>query len=203
MGESTAEVRREIEETRAQMSGTIDAIADRTSPARMASRQRQRVAERFRSMRDTIMGTAGEAAGSVQQSAGSAADTVRQGPDMIRSQAQGNPLAAGLIAFGSGLLAGSLLPSTRPERQAASQLLEQAEPAVRQAQQAGREAAEEIASTARDAASQVKDTAAEAGQRVVEDAKGSARQVQDQTKTSAQEAAKPTTPAQQGRAETP
>jgi uncharacterized protein YjbJ (UPF0337 family) len=194
MGESTAEVRRDIEERRAQLSGTIDAIAERTSPSRMAERQRQRVADRFRSLRETIMGTAEGAGGSVQETAGAAAETARQAPDVIRNQTQGNPLAAGLIAFGSGLLAGSLLPSTRPERQAASRLLEQAEPALQQAQEAGREAAGEITSSARDAASRVTESASEAGQRVVEDAKDSARQVKEQASGAAREAAGPSKP---------
>ena len=41
MGKSASEVRAEIEDTRQEMSETIDAIADRTSPRRIIDRRRQ------------------------------------------------------------------------------------------------------------------------------------------------------------------
>jgi hypothetical protein len=42
-------------------------------------------------------------------------------PQAAGRQAQGNPLAAGLIAFGQGWLVSSLLPASRKERKLASQ----------------------------------------------------------------------------------
>ena len=45
---------------------------------------------------------------------------------MIRQKSEGNPLAAGLIAFGVGWLASSLIPATRREQQVASQVKEKA-----------------------------------------------------------------------------
>ena len=45
MGQSTEELKRDIEHTRADMSGTLDAIEDRVSPSRMIQRRKNRVAE--------------------------------------------------------------------------------------------------------------------------------------------------------------
>ena len=58
MGQSTTEVRRDIERTRDDMSDTIDAIADRTSPRRIVGRRRERMAEGWRSVRHRVMGKA-------------------------------------------------------------------------------------------------------------------------------------------------
>jgi hypothetical protein len=76
----------------------------------------------------TIQDKASSAAGTVQDAASSAATAVQQAPDTIVRQTQGNPLAAGLIAFGAGWLVSSLMPATEKERQ----LAQQAETAVRE-----------------------------------------------------------------------
>ena len=49
-------------------------------------------------------------------------DVVTSAPQAIQTQTQGNPLAAGLVAFGVGALAGTLLPTTRREEQAVAQV---------------------------------------------------------------------------------
>jgi hypothetical protein len=60
----------------------------------------------------------------------------------------GNPLAAGLIAFGAGWLVASLLPATEPEQQVAWQArdlaAEKVGPVAQQLGQTGREAAQEL-----------------------------------------------------------
>lgn len=63
------------------------------------------------------------AAGAARDMAEQTGHAVQQTPDMARSQTQGNPLAAGLVAFGVGLLASSLVPASRAERQKASELM--------------------------------------------------------------------------------
>ena len=57
---------------------------------------------------------------------GSVTDTARQAPTMVREHTEGNPLAVGLIAFAVGWLAGSLVPSSQAEQQAAEQVKERA-----------------------------------------------------------------------------
>jgi hypothetical protein len=53
---------------------------------------------------------------------------LRQAPRRAKRKTQGNPLAAGVIAFGLGMLVSSLIPSSEKEREAVSQLQENLEP---------------------------------------------------------------------------
>lgn len=206
MGQSTAQVRRDIEDTRDEMSGTIDAIADRTSPSRVMGRQRRRVADRFRSVRTQVMGSAehslgetqglvqnarestGEMAGDLRDSAGHLVDNVRDVPDQarqtLRDQTQGNPLAVGVIAFGAGLLAAYLVPSSGPERRVARQVREQAEPVLAELTDAGREVADDLTAHAQQAADDIKQTATESARQVADDAKDKAQAVRDDATTS-------------------
>ena len=69
------------------------------------------------------MGTASDKASSVASSVGDAATGA---PSAARQKTQGNPLAAGLIAFGAGWLISSLLPATEKEKQAASTVKDKA-----------------------------------------------------------------------------
>src|SRR5688572_25315426 len=108
MGKSASEVRTEIEGTRQDMSETIDAIADRTSPGRIIQRRRQRMGDGWRSVRERVMGraedthgsasgTAHDLAGSARETGASAVEGARQAPEKVLEQTQGNPIAAGLI----------------------------------------------------------------------------------------------------------
>src|SRR5207244_9411223 len=62
----------------------------------------------------------GARASAARDTASSAVDTVRSAPDTARRSTQGNPLAAGLIAFGAGWLLSALLPASEPEQRVAS-----------------------------------------------------------------------------------
>jgi ElaB/YqjD/DUF883 family membrane-anchored ribosome-binding protein len=136
---------------------------------------------------------------SVGDRVSSAQGTVAQAPQAARQRTQGNPLAAGLIAFGAGWLISSLLPASQKEQQLAQQaetalrenkdmLLEPAKQAAQeigeQLKPAAQEAVESVKATAQDAASTVKDE----GQSAVQDVQGQARQskqtVQNQATTS-------------------
>lgn len=224
MGQTADEMRRDIERTREDMGRTLDAIGDRVSPGRIVERRTARVRHGLRSARDAVMGTAetatdkvrttatgvgqvgadagsqaasaaGSVAGEVASAAGAAADTVQQVPVMARQQTAGNPFAAGLIAFGGGLLLASLLPTTEREQQAAGSVLGALEPVGEQAKELGKEvggevrqqlsssasqATEAIKETASQAAEQVKSEASTAGQQVVEQASTAATELKDQ-----------------------
>ena len=112
-------------------------------------------------------GVASDAAGSVQSAASSAADSVssagaapsaatavQQAPQTIVRQTQGNPLAAGLIAFGVGWLVSSILPASEKEKQ----LAQQAETAISENKDAllapAKQAAQEIGEQLKPAAQQ-------------------------------------------------
>ncbi|HEX6424935.1 MAG TPA: DUF3618 domain-containing protein [Acidimicrobiales bacterium] len=188
MGKSADEVRADIEDTRRDMSETIDAIADRTSPQRVIRRRRERMATGFRSVKNRVMGQAdsgyGSAGGQVrslsegaQERAGDLAGHARQAPDMVMQQTQGNPLAAGVIAFGAGLLAASLVPPSEAEQRLAGKLSEHAQPLQDEMRQAGEQVAQDLKGKAQEGAEQVKSRAQDAAATVQEDARGSADEV--------------------------
>lgn len=177
------QIRQDIERTRAELSDDVNALGEKVSPRHIAGRQASRARDAATNLKERVMG--GENDGSMTSSAtdamGSGAEAVRSAPTTVRRQARGNPLAAGLIAFGAGWLLSSLLPASRPEQQAAAQLRDKAadvsQPVMDQAKQAGQEmvdnlrepaqnAVDEVRSTAQDAAGHVSDQAQQAGQDV-------------------------------------
>jgi hypothetical protein len=205
-------IRRQIEDTRRELSYDVDALNEKVNPARVVDRRMTAAKGRMTRMKDRVMGSAQDttartqglasnATGSVQSAASSAADTVtgaaqsaaetvQQTPDMIVRQTQGNPLAAGLIAFGVGWLVSSLLPATEKEKQ----LAQQAETAVREnkdallqpAKQVAQEMGEELKPAAQQAAEEVKATAQDAAQTVKEEGQSAAQDVQGQAQESRQ-----------------
>lgn len=120
MATRTDELTAEIQTTRGRMDRTLDDIGDRAGPGRLTERLKGAVS----STKDTVMGTAGDARHSVADSAGGASDAVKR-------QSQGNPLAAGLVAFGAGLLAGSVLPESRTENTLAREVQSKAQAPIR------------------------------------------------------------------------
>jgi gas vesicle protein len=212
-------IRRQIEDTRRELSYDVDALNEKVNPARVVDRRVTAAKGRISNLKEKVMGSAQDttssaqgmasnAAGSVQGAASSAVGTVQdaastavgavqQAPDTVIRQTQGNPLAAGLIAFGVGWLVSSLLPASEKEKQLAQQaesavrehkdaILEPAKQAAQeigeQLKPAAQEAVESVKSTAQDAAATVKDE----GQSAVQDVQGQAQQSKEkvQSKTS-------------------
>jgi uncharacterized protein YjbJ (UPF0337 family) len=99
---------------------------------------------------------------------------------VIQQQTQGNPLAAGLVAFGAGMLLATLFPPTEAEQRAASAVQDRVEPLKDQALEVGREVKDHLQESARESAQQVKETATEATQEVKQQAKSSAEKVKGQ-----------------------
>ena len=221
MGEDTEELRREIEETRANISRDVDALTYKASPSRMVSDRVEKTKSGIAGVKDKVFGSAGDATGTAQHKASSAAGSVQgavgsaqesvssaagtvQGavtsaPEQARQRAQGNPLAAGLIAFGVGWLVSSLLPVTEAEERAADKAKEAVKDSgvVDQAKQAAQEvgealkepaqqAVESVKSTAQEGVQQVKDTGQEGAQQVKETGQQGVQEVRDQGASSAQ-----------------
>jgi gas vesicle protein len=178
MGQSADQLKRDIEDTRGDLGDTLDAIGDRLSPGRIMERRKNRLFNGLQSVRDRVMGTASETGSAVGQSvsdaAGGAVDTLKSTPDAVRQQAQGNPIAAGAVAFGAGVVLASVFPASEPEKRAADQLKDKAEPLKDELVQAGKEMAEHLKEPAREAAEQVKETATEGTESVTEAAKSAA-----------------------------
>jgi len=168
MGQSAAELRREIETTRGELGETLDAIGDRVSPGRMIERRRNRMAEGLRLVRDRVMGTAEQVGHTAGDLTGDAMDTLKNAPEAARQQTQGNPLAAGAVAFGFGVLLASLFPASEAEKRAAEQLMDKAAPLKQGVIDAGKEVAEHMKEPARDAMDHLKDTALDSKESVQE-----------------------------------
>ena len=161
MGSRPQELRTEIEQTREQMAYDVDRLAEHTSPTRVARRRWEGVKGRARSVTDRVMGARDSARDSVQGAASSAGDkvqdsahgvaaTVREAPQTVARQTSGNPLAAGIIAFGVGLLAASLLPETDAEKRAGSAVAEHTGDLTDKAKQTARDAAGTTAQQAKE-----------------------------------------------------
>ncbi|MFI8931513.1 DUF3618 domain-containing protein [Streptomyces sp. NPDC053474] len=161
MGPTPDRLRQETEETRAHLSDSVDRLAERLSPPRAARRRARAVRSRAEGVRDRVMGTAqvGDTTGQLREQAG-------QAPERMRARTQGSPLAAGMVAFGAGLLVGALFPPTTAETRVGQRVRDHSEelvaPVKDAAQGAAREAGTELRDPAREAVSSVKDTAQEA-----------------------------------------
>ena len=134
------------------------------------------------------MGSADHPAGNVHSAAGSAGahlsdagSTVAAAPAHVKTKTQGNPLAAGLIAFGAGLLVSSLIPASQKEREAADALKSAAEPLTTELTDAAKHVAEGLKEPAQDAMENVRATAADATGHVKAEGETAAADVKDRT----------------------
>jgi hypothetical protein len=186
-------IRRQIEETRANLSYEVDALNEKVNPSRVVDRRVGKAKSSVTGLKDRVFGAAHEtsdhaggaahnAAGSLQDAAGSVQGAVQQAPGQLKSQAQGNPLAAGLIAFGVGWLVSSLLPTSEKEKQLASQaetaVKEHSQPLVDQAKNVAQEIGDNLKPAAQDAVQSVKATAQDGVQTVKAEGQSAAADVQ-------------------------
>ena len=173
-------IRAQIAATRAGLSNDVNELGDKVSPGQIAKRQRDKVTGAVMGVKDHIMGSAGDAKSSTGDALSSMGDTLSDAPGKVARQTQGSPLAAGLIAFGTGLLLSSLIPASRPEAQAAAAIKDQAQPLVDQLTQAGKEAAGNLQEPAQQALESVKSTASDAVDTVKDEGTSAVGDVKDQ-----------------------
>ena len=179
MTNNPEEIRTDIEHTRSELGRDVDALAEKVDPSKAVDRQKDRIRDRFRNAREAVMGSPDSGnqsdsnSGALQQASDQlshlgdqAGEAVQNIPDKVTSGTRGNPLAAGLIAFGAGLLASSLIPSSRMEQDAAEKVKDRAAPLVEEAKSAAQEAGEHLKPQAQEAAQAVKDTAAQGAENV-------------------------------------
>jgi hypothetical protein len=203
MGKTAEELKWDIDQRRSDLTRDFDAIGDRVSPQRIAERRVQAVRSRFGDVKNSVMGardtavdgvgatgqraqdTATGAVQSAQEGLHTAGEKVAEVPDLVRANTQGNPLAAGLVAFGLGLLAATVLPGTRKERRLARTIQPQLEDAARTAAETGRSLAEDLKPVAQDSARSLQESARESAQHVADGAKDAAQSVKDHTRDAA------------------
>jgi uncharacterized protein DUF3618 len=182
------QIQRDIEGTRRELSHDVDRLTEKVSPGRVVSRRVDRVKSGASSMREKIMGSVpdtgpvrsktGDVAGSAKETVGNAVssvnDAVTGAPQTVKRQTQGNPLGAGLVAFGIGMIVSSLIPATEAEKQLASQAEDKA---VGPLQEKAKELAGELQGSVQESAQQVKDVAAQGASHTVDEARSAAEDV--------------------------
>lgn len=174
-------IRADIERTRSELSGDVDALADKVTPSKIAHRQTDKVKGVFTSAKESVMGSVHDAKDSLASTASGAGDVSHQ----VTSKAKGNPLAVGLIAFGAGWLAASLIPASEPEKQAAAKVKDQAQPLLHEAGDAVKDVASKLKEPAQDAAQSLKETDTDAAQNVRDQATSAADDVRSTASDSA------------------
>ena len=195
MGQGTEEqLTSGIEQTRADLSRDLDALNDKVNPSRVVERRKVAARGKIATMKDKVMGTAQSASSGlsstgdgISSTAGGAkdsvADTAQSAVHTVEQKAEGNPLAAGLIAFGAGWLLSSLLPASEKEAALASGLVERAkehgQPVVDEAKSAGQEMGQNLKESATQAAGEVQSSAQSAAQSVKQEGQSSAQTVKD------------------------
>jgi len=204
MGTSTDALRRDLEHERNELTNDLQVIGDRVSPGRMVERRKAATRQRFTQMREQVMGTADHmrnsatnagdsTSGAISNAASSVKDAMQAAPERAEHAVEGNPLGAGLAAFGVGLVLATLLPESQTEQrlaarvepkldEAASALGSAAQQVVGQVKPAAADAVQQLKDEAKDAASQVKDQARSAAPDTAEQAKEKAQQVREQAK---------------------
>ncbi|MEU1087950.1 DUF3618 domain-containing protein [Streptomyces sp. NPDC005576] len=198
MGTEPDELKNEVDDTRARLARNVDRLADRATPKKIARRKADAAQHRLAGVRERVMGVAGtageqtgqKARGLAESAEGSVSDagdavrrtadqvgqTVRAAPDRVTRQTQGSPLAAGVIAFGAGMLAAALLPASEAEERLGSRLREHSDELLQPAKETAQGAAQEIGEGMRGPATEA-----------VESVKGTARDAAGATKQQAQD----------------
>ena len=168
-------IRANIEATRQKTALDVDALADKVNPSSIADRQKEKVKDRVRSARESVMGAAGSVKDALPGDASGAS-----AKDSAVGAAKGHPMVVGLIAFGAGWLLSSLLPTADAERDLASSAKEKAAPLVDAAKGAAQDVAEQLKEPAKDAAAHLKETATDAAGTVKDEGRSAASDVRGQ-----------------------
>jgi gas vesicle protein len=158
--------------------GAVGIVSDKTSSAKDA------VADGAYAAKGAVADKASATKDTVSERASEAREAVRQAPRRMKRRAQGNPLAAGVVAFGLGMLVSSLIPSSEKEREAVSQLQQNLEPVKEKATEVARDVGESLKPAAQEAAQSVKTTAQEGVQAVRQEGQSAAQDVKDQAQES-------------------
>ena len=190
MSENPDVIRADIEATRARLGTNVDAVADKVTPSHIVQRQTDKVKENVKDavfgVKEKVMGAADYTAGNVHAATasagahvGDAGAAIGHAPAQVKARTQGNPLAAGLIAFGAGLLVSSLIPASQKEREAADALKTAAEPLTTELTEAAKHVAEGLKEPAQEAVENVKATAVDATDHVKAEGQGAVADVKD------------------------
>ena len=174
MSNDPDQIRAQIEATRNDLSSNVNALTESVKPGNVARRQVGKVGDTFSSLKEQVMGSD---SGSAADAKASVSDAASSGTSAAAQKTRGNPLAAGVIAFGAGLLLGSLLPTSEAEQQAAAAVKDKAQPLTDQVTDAAKSVAADLKEPATEAAQNVKAAATDAADTVKDEAQSTATDV--------------------------
>jgi hypothetical protein len=194
MGQDPDAIRQDIEQTRADMSETVEAVgykADVPSRAKEAVSEkvdnvRSKVTDTATRAREAVVGTASRAGDAMSDTTSRVGDAtpsrgeVTQQTRRVAGMAKENPLGLAIGAAALGFLAGLAAPSTRVEDERLGPVADQVKDRVKET---GQEALQRGKGIAREAAGSAAETAKE-------QTKGHGRDLADSAKESAQKVGK-------------
>jgi ElaB/YqjD/DUF883 family membrane-anchored ribosome-binding protein len=157
MGQEPDRIRAEIEQTRADMSETVDALGYK---ADVKTRAKENLQDKRDSAKESIVGVKDRIVGGTPDADQAKATAKRAG-----SVAQENPLGLAIGAVAVGFVAGMLIPSTRVEDERIGSLADDVKDKVKETgsealdhgKQVAQDAADTIKESGQDHAQQVKD----------------------------------------------
>jgi ElaB/YqjD/DUF883 family membrane-anchored ribosome-binding protein len=197
VGQDPDAIRQDIEETRTEMSETVEAVGYK---ADVPSRAKDKVSETMDNVKnkvsdtatrakEAVVGTASRASDTVSDTTARVGDATPSGGQVTQQAkravglAQENPLGLAVGAVALGFLAGLAVPSTRLENQRLGPVADQVKDKVKETGQEaldrGKQVAQEVASSAAETAKQ---STQEHGQDLAQGAKQNAQDLDAQTR---------------------
>ncbi|HEX2097341.1 MAG TPA: DUF3618 domain-containing protein [Solirubrobacterales bacterium] len=171
MGQDPSQIREEIEQTRAEMGDTVDALAHKTD---VKGRVKESFADKKERLRGQMMGTTSRISDATPDT-----EQMKEGARQAAGVAQENPIGLALGGLAAGFLAGMMLPSTRVEDEKMGPLADQVK--------------EKAVETGQEAVERGKDVAGQVAEQTIETAKETAKEASseqaDEMKSSGQDRA--------------
>ena len=155
MGQEPDRIRAEIEQTRAEMSETVDALGYK---ADVKTRAKENLQGKRDSAKESLVGVKDKIVGGTPDADQAKATAKRAG-----SVAQENPLGLAIGAVAVGFVAGMLIPSTRVEDERIGSIADDVKDKVKET---GSEALDHGKQVAQDAADTIKESGQEHAQQV-------------------------------------
>ena len=155
MGQEPDRIRAEIEQTRAEMSETVDALGYK---ADVKTRAKENLQDKRDSAKESLVGVKDKIVGGTPDADQAKATAKRAG-----SVAQENPLGLAIGAVAVGFVAGMLIPSTRVEDERIGSIADDVKDKVKET---GSEALDHGKQVAQDAADTIKESGHEHAQQV-------------------------------------
>jgi hypothetical protein len=184
MGQDPDAIRQDIEQTRSEMSETVEAVGYK---ADVPSRAKEAVSDKVESVKSAVSGTATRAKEAVTGTAARVGEATPTGGEAKQQAkravglARENPLGLAVGAVALGFLAGLVVPSTRVENERLGPVADQVKDKVKETGQEaldrGKQVAQEAASSA---AATAKQEGREHGHGLAQSAKQNAQDVRDQ-----------------------